>query len=119
MKPEMQECLKGMRSQIARIEGCGIKAISDMAMGLRHQMITLASLINGLEVDLGAARMCGRAEPLKQQAPVDELPIFTHAHGHTLTVEEIEAMERTLHRAGDRTQDRNDGADFADEEVRP
>lgn len=98
-----------MRAKIAQIEGCGIKAISDMAMDLRHEMISLTSLINGQSVAIAAARMCGRAEPLPTQAPVDELPIFTQAarpaDGHALTVEEIEAMEAFRHREGDHTQD--------------
>lgn len=113
MNQEIQTCLKRMREQIAKIEGCGIVPISNMAMELRHQMISLTSHINGLETDMAAARMCGRAEPLKAQAPVDELPIFTQAlkreDGHALTVEEIEAMEAFRHREGDYTQDLREG----------
>lgn len=105
----IQACLSGMRAKIARIEACGIKPISDMAMDLRHQMISLTSLVNGLEVDIGVARMVGRAEPLKPQAPIDDLPIFTHAHGHVLSADEIDAMEAFRHREGDHTQDMREG----------
>jgi len=104
----IQACLSGMRAKIARIEACGIKPISDMAMDLRHQMISLTSLVNGLEVDIGVARMVGRAEPLKPQAPIDNLPIFTQ--GHTLTAVEIEAMEKFRWREGDHTQDKGEEA---------
>lgn len=107
----MQACLRKMREKIAVIEGCGNPGIQRQAMDLRHQMIELVSLVNGLEGDIAAARMVGRAEPLKAQRPVDELPIFTlvtKPEGHALSVAEIEAMEAFRHREGDHTQDREE-----------
>lgn len=105
----MQACLSAMRVKIARIEGCGNPGIQRMAMDLRHAMIELVSLVNGLETDLGAARMCGHVPQVKAQRPVDELPIFTQKavmleSGRALTVEEIEAMQERLRWIGDDTE---------------
>jgi hypothetical protein len=109
-------CLERMRAKVTRLEKAA-PGLIPLTLEVRHEMMELISHVRALRTTHAAARMIGAEPPLTQQAPVEELPIF--AHGHVLTADEIEAMQQTLHRAGDWTQDRSDSADCIDEEVRP
>lgn len=96
-----------MRSELTKLEGMGLTAVTRITTSIRVTMMDLASRVTELESNEAARRMCGDAPPLQAQAPVDELPIFARAtsDGHVLTATEIEAMQSFRHREGDHTQD--------------
>lgn len=104
----IQACLGKMRRKIAQIEAHPVEAIRRDAMELRHFMIELVSLVNGLETTAAARRMIGEAEPLKPQEPVDDTPLFVAAAA-AKAAPPPEALERRMlaahWREGDHTQD--------------
>ena len=115
VQPEtpMQRCLRQMREKIKRIEEAGVPWAATLAMDLRHQMIELVSLINDVQGTAASKRMTGEAEQIKPQASIDETPLFALAAAPRLEVarsaEELERMERTLHRVGDHSLDSEEG----------
>ena len=108
---QVKVSLAAMRAIITRI-GEAAPALQKLNAELRLEMMTLTSLVIGVQVTESAQVAVGLIQPMKRQEPVHELPIF--AHGHTLTAAEIKAMERTLRRVGDDTE-----LVTHDEEVRP
>lgn len=103
----MQACLRKMRGQIARIEAHPVEAVRRDAMELRHQMIELVSLINGLQTTAAARRMTGEAEPLKPQAPIEDTPLFVAAAAQSApSADQLQKRILQAHwREGDHTQD--------------
>jgi len=99
---QVKTSLAAMRAIITRI-GEAAPALQKLNAELRLEMMTLTSLVIGVQVTESAQVAVGLRQPMMRQEPVHELPIF--AHGHTLTVAEIEAMEAFRHREGDHTQD--------------
>lgn len=106
-----------LRAELRKLEAMNIAGVFIVTANMRVIMTGMASRVTELEGNEAARRMCGQVAPLAAQAPIEELPIFAGrvSAGHALTVEEIEAMERSLHRAGDRTQDRDDLNDLNDD----
>jgi|GEM_PF-6832518 len=90
-----------IRSELTKLEGMGLPAVTRITTSIRVTMMDLASRVTELESNEAARRMCGEVPALQAQAPVDELPIFARA-----TADEIEAMQKARWREGDHTQDR-------------
>ena len=113
----LRDDMGSLRSELKKLEAMNIPGVFIVTANMRVIMTGMASRVTELQGNEAARRMCGDAPPIQVQAPIDELPIFARAtsHGHVLTADEIEAMERTLHRAGDRTQDRTDLDDLNDD----
>lgn len=98
---QVKTSLAAMRAIITRI-GEAAPALQKLNVELRLEMMTLTSLVIGVQVTEAAQVAVGLMQPMAQQQPVDEMPIF--AHKHVLTPADIAAMERTLRRAGDDTE---------------
>lgn len=102
-----------LREELKKLEAMPVPGVMVVTANMRVIMIGLASRVNELAGHEAARRMCGDTPPLVAQAPVDEMPLF--ANGHTLTADEIEAMERFRWRENDHTQDHTTD----EEEVQP
>ena len=101
---ECMDCLGRMRGIIKRLTEAAPGLLS-LTMELRHEMMDLTSRLQALRCTQAAQRMTGEAPPLREQAPIAEMPLFAHKNGHVLTPLDVERMRETLHRAGDHTLD--------------
>jgi hypothetical protein len=117
----MRDDMALMRAELTKLEGLvevlRIPAVTRVTTNVRVTMIDLAARITELESNEAARRMCGEVPALVPQKPVDELPMFARAtrDGHVLTADQIEAMQLSLHRAGDHTLDPDDLSDLNDD----
>ncbi|GAA5139290.1 hypothetical protein GCM10023213_19740 [Prosthecobacter algae] len=119
-----------MREHVRRMEELYPKALV-VTMAIRHSMIEMLSFVNAIRNGLGAKRMVGEASQGVAQKSVEDTPLFAalpmSARGSSETlataqdwkeiwtgdriakVPDPKKVEASLHRAGDHTQDREEG----------
>lgn len=123
-----------MREHVRRMEELYPKAVA-VTMAIRHSMIEMLSFVNAIRNGLGAKRMVGEASQGVAQKSVEDTPLFaalpmsarcgSEARKDELAtaqewkeiwtgdriakVPDPKKVEASLHRAGDHTQDREEG----------
>lgn len=134
----MRARMASMRMIIGELEDL-MPAAHRLLASLRVEMCCLAADLNALDTTCAAQRALGERAPLLPQAPVESTPLFASAAapaevppfkalatapepepgparmpvGRALTAHDVaahKALLRTLHRAGDRTLDKEDDA---------
>jgi hypothetical protein len=125
---KIQSMLRLVQSQGASLRALrqyavrnNLTAAVSMIMEIQGLQCSLQAEANGIEVELKAATSCGEVE-LRSTVRADELelhpgyrPFMEGLVREVVTgerapsVQEIEAMQASLHRAGDHTQDSGEG----------